>query len=63
MNVNENENNGKKDKDINEIIKLRNKIDEYEILISKLKFDKKALEEKIENIINDHKNEKNMLIN
>jgi ribosomal protein L36 len=63
MNVNENENNGKKDKDINEIIKLRNKIDEYEILISKLKFDKKALEEKIENIINDHNNEKKMLVN
>ena len=63
MNVNDNENNGKKDKDINEIIKLENKIEEYEILISKLKFDKKALEEKIENIINDHENEKNLLIN
>ena len=63
INVNENVNNSKKDKDMNEIIKLGNKIDEYEIVISKLKFDKKALEEKIENIINDNKNEKKMLIN
>jgi hypothetical protein len=37
MNVNDNENNG-----INEIIKLENKIEKYEILISKLKFDKKV---------------------
>jgi hypothetical protein len=42
---------------------LKNKIDEYEILISKMKFDKKTLEDKIENIIKDHKNEKNLMIN
>ena len=60
MNVNDNENNGKKEKDINEIIKLENKIEKYEILISKLTFDKRVLEEKIENIINDPKMKKNL---
>jgi hypothetical protein len=42
---------------------LKNKIDEYEILISKMKFDKKTLEEKLENIIKEHKSEKNLMIN
>jgi chromosome segregation ATPase len=64
INDNKNENNGKNDKDnTNEITKLKNKIDEYEILISKMKFDKKSLEEKIENIIKEHKSEKNLMIN
>ena len=62
-NDNTKENNGKNDKDsANEITKLKNKIDEYEILISKMKFDKKALEEKIENIKKEHKSEKNLMI-
>ena len=52
---NKNESNGKNDKESSEITKLENKIDEYEILISKMKFDKKTLEDKIENLIKEHK--------
>ena len=45
-----------------EIIELNNKINEYEMFISKINLEKKLLEKKIENLIKDNQNEKNLMI-
>ena len=51
-------------KDINSIIvKLNNKVDENEIMISKLKFDKKILENKLSEDKKYHENELNLMLN
>jgi len=51
-------------KDINSIIvKLNNKVDENEIMISKLKFDKKILENKLSENKKNHENELNLMLN
>ena len=51
-------------KDINSLIlNLNNKIDEREIIISKLKFDKKILENKISEEKKYHENELNLMLN
>ena len=51
-------------KDINSnILKLNNKIDQNEIIISKLKFDKKLLETKLSEEKKNHENELNLMLN
>ena len=51
-------------KDMNSIIlKLNNKIDESEIIISKLKFEKKLLEKKLSEDKKYHENELNLMLN
>ena len=61
---NNNSNNGNNNEDsLNEINKLKNKIDEYEINISKLNLENKNLIEKIDKIKKDFKDEKITIIN
>ena len=53
-----------KNKDMNSIIlKLNNKIDESDIIISKLKFEKKLLETKLSENKKFHENELNLMLN